>query len=254
MKRLGKREQRAHMPSANDESVIVKDFQSPAAEAIQKLQTNIGFASLGHPAKVIGVTSSFQGEGKSTLVCNLANLYAYRGKKTCIVNLDIRRPAIHNLYHVRNRIGIVDYVSGDVDTIDDIIVHAENGVDLINSGSKTPFATNVLESEKLKPVFEELRKRYDFILVDTAPVLMVTDPLLCARYLDGFLFVCAQHFSKKTKVVASVDALKKAGAKVFGIVMTCVTDFSDITGFKESYSYYSTKEEENQDEKKEGSN
>lgn len=220
---------------------IITNYESLASDAIQKLQTNIAFASPDNPIKVLAVTSSVQGEGKSSLVVNLANIYAFRGQKVCIVNFDLRRPSIHHFYNLQNKVGIVDYVNGDVDSIDALIKQTDKGVHVINSGSKTPFSTKILESNKLNPLFEELRKRYDIILVDTAPVLLVSDALLCSKYVDGFLFVCAQHVSKKKEVVNSIDTLRRNDIPVIGIVMTRVTEMSEIEGSK-SYYYYSSDE------------
>jgi capsular exopolysaccharide synthesis family protein len=222
--------------------VLIKDFSSVASEAIQKLQTNISFANPEHPFKVIGITSSVQAEGKSTLIANLANVYAFRGAKVCLVNLDLRRPSLHHFYNVPNQFGIAEYVAGDV-SIDQLIVHCQGGVDLINAGTLTPFPTKLLSSPKLDELFKALREKYDYVLADTAPTLLVTDATLCSRLVDGYLFVVAQHLSKKKNVKASLDSLESNGVNVIGIVMTQVTDFEGSEMTSDSYHYYYKRDE-----------
>jgi len=218
---------------------LITDFSSSASEAIQKLQTSISFAFPDNPGpKVIGVVSSVQAEGKSTLAVNLANIYAARGAKVCLVNLDIRRPSIHRFFGIKNDIGIVEYVTGD-EPLEKVIRHTAQGVDIINSGSKTPFPTKILSSPKMNEAFDSLKKMgYDYIIADNAPVLLVTDALLTSSYTDGFLFVASQHISKKKDTANGLNILKNAKINVIGIVMTEVTDFRDAGDSSNGYYYY----------------
>ena len=220
-----------------ESAIVITDFSSIASEAIQKLQTNIDFAGGDKKIKTIGITSSIQSEGKSTLIVNMANVYAFRGAKVCLVNLDLRRPTIHHFYGVKNSIGVTEYVQGDA-SIDDIIMTTDKGVDIICSGAMTPYPTKLLASSRMDELFEELRKRYDYILVDTTPVLLVADAMLCARFVEGYVFVCAQHYSKKKNVKAAINALRENGIEIIGLVMTAVTDFDRGTGAYDSYKYY----------------
>ena len=220
-----------------ENATIITDYSSIASEAIQKLQTNIDFSGVDKKIKCIGITSSIQSEGKSTLIVNMANIYAFRGAKVCLVNLDLRRPTIHHFYNVKNTIGITEYVQGDAE-VDDIIVHTDKKVDIICSGTVTPYPTKILASQRMDALFEELRKRYDYVLVDTTPVLLVTDAMLCSRFVDGYIFVCAQHYSKKKNIKAAVKALRDNNIEIIGLVMTAVTDFDRGTGTYDSYKYY----------------
>ncbi|MBO4541256.1 MAG: CpsD/CapB family tyrosine-protein kinase [Bacilli bacterium] len=240
-----------------DEPKLVASITAPASEAIQKLQSNIAFAGVGGSMHVIGVTSSVQGEGKSTMICNMAYVYALRGAKVCLVNLDLRRPSIHRFFQVKNTAGVEEYVSGEA-SLEDVIVHLPNGVDLINAGTRTPFPTKILSSDKMGEFFKELKaKDYDYILVDTTPSLMLPDAALVAPYIDGYLFVCAQHVSKKKEAKATISSLQRNGINIIGVVMTNVTDYRDVDeGYHSHYYYYDKyykyddKEEEEKPEEK----
>jgi capsular exopolysaccharide synthesis family protein len=222
----------------NESLDIITDFSSISAEEIQKLETNISLASLNSPLKVVAITSSTQAEGKSTLSVNMANVYARRGAKVCLVNLDLRRPSIHLFYNVKNSIGIEEYVAGEA-TLPQIIVHLPNGVDLINAGSYTPFPTNVISSSKLDTLFKNLRAKYDFVIVDTAPVLLVADSFLVNRLVDGFIFVVAQNKSKKKNIASAIRSMNDNNINIIGTTMTEITDFKDTgTVPNDTYRYY----------------
>jgi capsular exopolysaccharide synthesis family protein len=223
---------------------LITDFNSPAAEAMQTFQVNLSLSDFRHPAQVIGVTSAIQGEGKSTFSVNLANTYAFRGAKTVLVNFDIRKPVVHLLYNVKNDVGLTEYVAGDC-TLDEIIKTTPQGVDLVNPGTPTPYPTRILDSAKIKDLISELRKRYQFIIVDLPPVLVVTDALLVSKYIDGYVVVAAQKLSKKKNVDETVKILSSGHANVYGIVMTRVTDLGENKHVMDAYqSAFSEKKEQ----------
>jgi capsular exopolysaccharide synthesis family protein len=222
----------------NQNESIITDFSSISAEEVQKLETNISLANLDSPLKVIAITSSIQAEGKSTLSVNMANIYARRGAKVCLVNLDLRRPSIHLFYNIKNSIGIKEYVAGEA-TLPQTIVHLPNGVDLINAGSYTPFPANVISSSKLDTLFKNLRTEYDFVIVDTAPVLLVADSFLVNRLVDGFIFVVAQGKSKKKNITNAIRSMSDNKINIIGTVMTEITDFKDAgTVPSDTHRYY----------------
>ena len=219
-------------------SLVIDNFSSVTAEAIQKLQTNISFAGVEHPLKVIGITSSIEGEGKSTLTVNMANTYAFRGAKVLIVNLDLRRPTIHRLLNIPNKIGITDYVTSDDLKPEDIINTVPSGIDIINAGTRTPFSTKILNSPKMAELIEKLRPSYDYILVDTPPVLLVTDAIICSKFIDGMIVVCSQKRTKKKDLVTCVNTMEGNHVNIIGVVMTEVKDYSQIGSGRELHQYY----------------
>lgn len=214
---------------------LIKDFDSPEADAIIRLQTNIEFASVDKKINCYAITSAQEAEGKTTLTCNLAHLYAEKGLRVCLIDLDLRQPVIHKLFHIENKIGIVEYVKGDVTELEDII-HSVEGVDIITAGSHTPFPGKILGSEKMGELIKKLREEYDYVLLDTPPVLVVSDAYLIGPYVDGFLVVCSQHISYKSKVYSAIKSLEEKHINILGIVMTMVT--SDEDNGKGGYGGY----------------
>jgi len=219
---------------------LIDDMGSIASEKIQILQTNISFAAVDKEIKVISVTSAIQSEGKSTTLGNMAKLYAEKGLKVCVIDLDIRRSSIHKLFGIKNQVGIVEYVRGEADLKH--VIHKVDGVDIITAGTKTPFPTKIIQSPKLKTLIEQLRGEYDYILIDTTPVIVVTDALLVSQLVDGFLLVCAQHSTRKREFQDAVEVLTRANAPVIGGVMTMVTEDDGLRkgryGYNYNYSYY----------------
>jgi len=233
-----------------DENVgLIDNMSSIASEKIQILQTNVSFAAVDKEIKVISVTSAVQSEGKSTTLGNMAKLYAEKGLKVCVIDLDFRRPSIHKLFGVKNQAGIVEYIRGEADLKH--VIHRANGVDIITAGSKTPFPTKIIQSPKLKTLVEQLRGEYDYVLIDTTPVIVVTDALLVSQLVDGFLLVCAQHSTRKKEFDEAVEILNRANAPVIGGVMTMVTEDESLRKghYGYGYGYYSRDEEDGKDAK-----
>lgn len=205
---------------------LIKDSSSPEADAIIRLQTNIDFASIDKKISCYAITSAQEAEGKTTMSGNLAKMYAEKGIKVALVDLDLRRPSIHKLFHIKNEVGVVEYVKGEVDSLDEI-THNVDGVDLITAGTHTPFPGKILVSEKMKQLLAELKEKYDYVLLDTPPVLVVSDAFLIGHDIDGFLLVCAQHVSRKKSIVDAVNALTEKQINIIGIAMDMVTSNED---------------------------
>ena len=172
------------------------------------------------------------GEGKSTLLINLAYVLKERGKKVLTVDLDLRRPKIHRIFDVANEHGLTEYLAGKITREQLIRVDDVTGIHYVLSGEKTVAVTNILEATKLKDFFEEIRKEYDYILVDAPPVLAVSDALYISKLSDGILYVIAQDFAKKNDIKEAVQTLKRADANILGAVLTRVKLKS------KSYKYY----------------
>lgn len=238
----------------NEDVGLIKDLSSLASENIQKLQTNISFAAIEKEYQVISITSATQSEGKSTTLGNMAKLYAEKDLKVCVIDLDIRRPSAHTLFKIENKLGVVEYVRGEADLKH--IIHKVDGVDVITAGSKTPFPLKIIQSHKIPELIEKLREQYDFILVDTTPIIAVADALIVSKYIDGFLLVCAQHSTVKAEFKESVETLNRAKANIIGAVMTMVTETDTSKkgkygyGYKYGYVYGQKKDEKKSDKNK----
>lgn len=214
------------------EIILIEDVSSIQSEALQKLQINIEFSSIDEKLKVLAITSSSQGEGKSTTIANLANLYALKGKKILLIDLDLRRPTVHYYFNLANEKGITDYCSDKVSE-KELINKIKPGLDIIVRGEDTPFPTKVLESNKINDLINRLKDQYDYILLDTPPISVVSDALLVSRYAEGFVFVAEQSRTKKSDLKESLKVLKNHNVNLIGVVLTRVK----VT--KQKYNYYS---------------
>lgn len=203
-----------------------------AAESVHKTLINLEYANVDKTLKVIQISSTLMGEGKTSLLINLAYVLKERGKKVLIVDLDLRRPKIHRVFDVANEQGLTEYLAGKI-TLEQLIrVDDFTGIQYVLSGEKTVAVTNILEATKLKDFFEEIRKEYDYILIDAPPVLAVSDALYISKLSDGILYVVAQDFAKKNDIKEAVQTLKRADANILGAVLTRVK----LKG--KSYKYY----------------
>lgn len=210
---------------------IVKNLN--VIEAFEKLQVNISLASVDKRIQVIQVTSSLQDEGKTTAAVNLAYSYARKEKKVIVVDLDIRRPKVHRNFKQPNENGIVDYAAGKI-TREQLIKSTDYNVDIILTGSKTPYPIKILESEKLANLIEYLRERYDYIILDTPPVSAVVDPIIVSPLADGVLFIVEAERTKKSIIKESIQQLEHANVNIIGLVLQSVKDRHS----KYSYKYY----------------
>ena len=228
---------------------LLSDFDSAAADAIIRLQSNIGFSSIDRKINCYAVTSAKEGEGKTTMISNLAAVYAEKGLSVAIVDLDLRRPNVHHLFHLENKLGAVDYVKGDAELED--VIHSSKGVDVVTAGSYTPFPGKILTSVKMKELIGSLKENHDYALIDLPPVLPVADAYLVNECVQGYLLVCCQHSSKKKDVVAACRTFEEKGLNIIGLVMTKVSTDEDFGnygyGYKTKkkygygYGYYSYK-------------
>ena len=209
---------------------------SPYVEAYKKLQLNIQYSSLDKEIKVIEVTSTEANEGKTITAVNLAATYALKNKKAIIVDLDLRKPKIHKIFNIHNENGVVDVVTENI-KFEDAIYHHESGVDVLVRGSSTPQIELFLESDKLTNFINELKEKYDAIILDCPPTTVVTDSILISKNSDGIVFVVAYNRARKDLVKDSIKRLTNVGANVLGVVMTQVEKTANSKYSK--YAYYS---------------
>jgi capsular exopolysaccharide synthesis family protein len=202
-------------------------------EAFEKLQVNLSLSSVDKKIQVIQITSSVQDEGKTTVAVNLANSYAYKGSKVLIIDLDIRRPKIHRNFNQANENGIVDYAAGSVKK-EQLIKKTQYGIDVVLTGSKTPYPIKILESELIRDLLEEAKGIYDYVILDTPPVSAVVDPIIVSRLADAVIFVVQAERAKKSNIKESLNQLELAGANIAGLVLTNVKE--KYTNYK--YKYY----------------
>lgn len=219
-----------------DSSTTLIKNEIAVVEPYNKLATNIKYLKLENPYKVLLVTSTVMDELKSTICCNLAYSLALNNKKVCVVDLDVRKPVVHKVFKVSKENGLVEYIQ-DAITKEELIKHTESGVDVITVGSNVINPLAVIEANKLKELVNELRNEYDYVLLDTAPVMAASDSLIAAKLADGVVYNIAINQAKKKDVQDSIASIKRLGNEIIGIVITkAYFEKSD----SKHYNYYNS--------------
>ena len=210
---------------------------SYTTESFQKVLINLDYVNIDGNYKVIQFTSTLAAEGKTTFISNMAYLMSQRGKKVCLIDLDLRKPKINRIFKVPNDNGLTDYLSGKI-AFDQLIQHdKELGFDYIVSGEKTTAVINVLEAKKLEDLIAKLRETYDYVLLDTPPIIAVSDALYIAKHTDGVIFIVSHNHAKKSMVKEAISNLRRNNVDIIGTILTQVDLKHGEYGYGYDYSY-----------------
>lgn len=184
--------------SEKDPCVVINSPKSPVAEAFRSIRTNIEFITQGKPKSTILVTGDMQSIGKTFNAINIASVYALYGKKTVLLGFDLRKPKLFKEFGLTNNTGLSSYLSNkeNLDSIIQTSVKTPN-LDIITSGPIPPNPAELIASEKCKQLFDELKEKYDYIIIDTPPLGLVTDAFLLMKYTDVNLFIVRQDVTNK---------------------------------------------------------
>ena len=227
----------------NLEQLPLLDARSSVAEAYRVLRTSVLLSSADKPPKTILVTSGQPGEGKTTTVINTAISLAQLGASVLIIDCDLRKPSVHKILGVDHVVGLSTYLARRAE-IDDVIQKLPiPNLSVLASGRIPPNPAELISSSRMKEMLGLLSERYDHILIDSPPLLKVTDPVILSTLVDGVMLVV--HGGKSTREVVrrTRQELSSAGAKIFGVVLNNVDVHRD--GY-DSYYYdtYSDYEQE----------
>lgn len=211
--------------------IVEEKPRSISAEAYRTLRTNIQYSSFDKDLKTIVVTSSEPGEGKSTTVGNLAISFSQSEKKTILIDCDLRKPSIHKKFRISNLVGLSDVLIGK-EHIEDAIKKHDTNLYILTSGKVPPNPSEMLGSKAMEKLIEELKKHFDIILLDSAPVQAVTDAQILSTKVDGTLLVVRSERTKRDSVVQAKELLDKVGANIVGVV------FNGVSNSRRKYYYY----------------
>ncbi|MFR1201062.1 MAG: CpsD/CapB family tyrosine-protein kinase [Clostridium sp.] len=211
---------------------IARKPKSIEAEAYRRLRTNIEYSSFDDKYKVIVVTSSFPGEGKSTTAGNLAISMSDTEKKVLLIDCDVRKPSLHRKFKISNSKGLTELIMGK-SSFNEISYKYNENLTIITSGSKVPNPSELLGSEVMYRFLQEARENFDYVIMDTPPVKLVTDAQILGSKADGTLLVVKAESTKKNQVASSVDLLRKVNATVMGTVLNAVKNTVE-----KKYDYY----------------
>ena len=212
-------------PMAAAQRRMILNESSPFAlqEAYKTLRTNLQFSLRGHGSKRFCITSCSAGEGKSITILNLAISFAETGKKVLLVDADLRRPALARLLIEKATPGLSNVLADQADLREAIRPGVYTNLDVMFAGDVPPNPSELLSSEKMQKLVEELSGEYDYILIDTPPVNVVSDCCIIANMLDGVLLLARQGRSRKDGIKQAVNQLKLTDAKLLGYVLNGVT-------------------------------
>lgn len=226
------------------EIITITKPLAPISESYRTLRTNIKFSSVDKNIKVIVVTSSGPGEGKSTTASNLAVVMAQAGNKTVIIDCDQRKPRLHKVFGLSNERGISDILAKEIKFEEAVQDTEVKNLNIITSGTKPPNPAELLASGAMKEFLESLREKYDSIIIDTPPIVAVTDAQLLSRYADGCILVVASAQADRYAAMKAKELLEKVDANVLGVVLNKVDGSHKGYYGAYYYSYYSEDEED----------
>lgn len=228
------------------ELIVHNDPKSPIAEAYRNIRTNMQFANLDRNLKTIMITSSTQGEGKTTTISNVAISLSTLGKKVIIIDSDLRRPRIHKAFNLTNNKGLTDALLENSSYKEYIQKGPGENLYILTAGQIPPNPSEMLSSNSMKKLIEEIKEEYDYVLIDAPPVVIVTDAAIISTFADGVILVCASGEAEIEIIKRAKENLQKVNANILGVVINKLP-----LDNSKSYSYYSYYygEEENKNNK-----
>jgi succinoglycan biosynthesis transport protein ExoP len=209
-------------------------------EAYRTLRTGILLSRAGAPPKLILMTSTTSGEGKTVTSTNAAVLFAHTGAKVLLIDADLRRPRCHRVFGMDKEPGLTEVLTGGRAVFEMIRPTQVDGLSILTSGSLPPNPTELLGSEKMKKILAELAASFDFVVIDSPPVLPVSDSVLLSTIVDGVVVVVNSATTAKQQIRVACARLKYARSKIFGIVLNKVNLQSpEYKYYKNYYFHYS---------------
>ena len=208
--------------------------RSPVAEAYRSLRTNIEFASVDDPARVILITSAMPGEGKTTTAANLAAVFAQTGHATLLVDADLRKPRVHRSFDLPNSQGLTDLFRSDAVQVSDVAQATEQEhLSVVTTGPLPPNPAELLRSTRMRAVMDRLVESAQFVIVDSPPLQAVTDAAILSSLVDGTVIVIDAGRTRRGAVQNGREALAKVGARVLGVTLNRLSQ--SMSG---NYYYY----------------
>jgi capsular exopolysaccharide synthesis family protein len=214
--------------------VVLSEPRSPAAEAYRSLRTAILFSTAGAPPKVIVFTSAGASEGKTVSSINLATSLAEAGARVLLLDVDLRRPSCHRTLGVPNERGLSSFLAGQAELESLVRVLDAHHISFVPAGPPPPNPAELVGSERMRGALADLRESYDFVILDSPPVLPVTDAVVLGREADGTVLVVKGHDTPRELVRRARDQLLLANVHLLGAVVNNV-DFR----WGDSYYFYS---------------
>ncbi len=210
--------------------VVEENPRSMEAESYRKLRTNIQYSSIDKEIKSIVITSSGPKEGKSTVSGNLALSFSQNGKKVIIIDCDLRKPSMHRKFNISNLLGLSEVILGK-ETLNKAIQQYKSNVHILPSGKIPPNPAEMISSTTMTNLLEELKEKYDILILDSPPLDAVTDGQILSTKVDGTILVLKAEESKIEDVKEAKNLLNRVGANIIGLVI------NEVSYNKKKFSY-----------------
>ncbi|GGA98317.1 polysaccharide biosynthesis tyrosine autokinase [Macrococcus hajekii] len=213
--------------------IVHNDPKSPISEQYRTIRTNIIFSAVDKEMKTILLTSGAPNAGKSTTAANVAIAFAQTGKKTLLIDCDLRRPTMHYTFETTNTNGLSSAIVNDINIQELIELTDIHNLHLLTAGPIPPNPAELLQSFKMKNLMKTLEANFDFIIVDTPPALSVADASILSDIVDGVLIVTNTKTNSRDELRKTKESLQKANANILGIVLN-----NKKMTTRDSYYYY----------------
>lgn len=225
------------------ERVVKKDPFAPVSENYRSARTSLMLSSSDKPPKIVLITSMTPKEGKTTTVVNIAEAIASMGKKVLVIDGDLRRPRVHKIFGLPNKTGLSSFLAGVSDTPEIVNIHDSENLSVLPSGPIPPAPSELLSSAKMEQLISDCNSVYDFILLDSPPVLSVTDSLILSKTADTTLVVVRSGKTTYELATSGIKSLLEVNANLTGMLINCADLKKDGYHYY-GYGYYSYSQEE----------
>ncbi len=218
--------------------IVSEDVSAVGSTGYTRLKDNILYMNADGNCKVIQIESSLSHEAKTTVISNLAVSIGITEKKVLVMDLDFRRPKLHRMFELEKENGVAEYMQGEKNAEEIIKKTKYKNVDIITRGADIYNPSITFLSEKFASLVKMLKEKYDYVLLDCAPVLQVSDYIHISKISDGVLFVIAYGRTTKNQVIEAINLLKKNNIKILGTVFS-MYDRKKDKEYNPYYKYYS---------------
>lgn len=218
------------------EFIVAKKPDSIPSEAFRAMRTRIQFSKIEKDSlKTILITSSAPREGKTTIAVNLAGSYAQSNKKTLLLDCDLRKPRVHSIFAAQRYPGLIDYLFEQVKLEEIIRPTGMSNLSFISAGTIPPNPAEMLDSQQMKDFLQLMKNQFDIIIVDSPPIIAVTDSEILSTITDGSILVVSADATELDLLEKSVQLIKNSGSSFLGTVLN---NFSYKSGYGSYYKYY----------------